>query len=163
MVCPISGVMYVFCTVPNIAVFLQPLEDLICCTLLPTVLGIYLHPIMLFVTQMLYPRPLLDGLGVFNPTVQCVLEYFASMDITGQLSNYIVSGQSINYFMVMSSEVPDLVMAKGGKITLGAGQSMVHWEGSTTSTVRRSSPQKPAIKESYSIMKGRLMQGKAIL
>ena len=31
---------YVFCTVPNIAQFLQPLEDLICCTLLPAVLGI---------------------------------------------------------------------------------------------------------------------------
>ena len=31
---------YVFHTVPNIAQFLQPLEDVICCTLLPAVLGI---------------------------------------------------------------------------------------------------------------------------
>ena len=31
---------YVFCTVPNVSVFLQPLEDVIHCTLLPALLGI---------------------------------------------------------------------------------------------------------------------------
>ena len=31
---------YVFCTLPDIAECLQPSEDVICCTLLPTLLGI---------------------------------------------------------------------------------------------------------------------------
>ena len=44
-----------------------------------------------------------------------------------------------------SREVPDLVMAEGGKTTLRAGKRMVHWEGSTTSTVRRILLQRPAI------------------
>ena len=42
---------------------------------------------------------------MFNPTVQCVLEYSASVDITGPLSNFIVSGHSIDYFTIRSAQI----------------------------------------------------------
>ena len=42
---------------------------------------------------------------MFNPVVQCILEYSASMDITEPLSNYIVSGQSIDYFLMKSAQL----------------------------------------------------------
>ena len=93
---------YAFHTVPNIAVFLQPLEDVIRCTLLPAVLGISLPN---NAVRNLVALPPHWGVGVFNPTVQCVLEYSASVDITGQLSNYIVSGQSIDYFTIRSAQI----------------------------------------------------------
>ena len=78
---------------PNISVLLQPLKDVICCTFLPAVLGISPPNDAVRSLLALPPR---WGLGVFNPAVQCILEYSASMDITEPLSNYIVSGQSID-------------------------------------------------------------------
>ena len=83
---------YVFRTVPNIAKFLQPLEDVICCILLPAVLGI--SPPNDTIRSLVALPPCWGGLGVFNLTVQCAHEYSASVDITGPLSQYIVSGPS---------------------------------------------------------------------
>ena len=93
---------YVFRTVPNISVLLQPLEDVIRCTFLPVVLGI--SPPNDAIRSLLALPPRWGGLGVFNPVVQCILEYSASMDITEPLSNYIVSGQSIDYFLIKSTQ-----------------------------------------------------------
>ena len=94
---------YVFRTMPNISVLLQPLEDVIHCTFLPAVLGI--SPPNDAVRSLLALPPRWGGLGVFNPAVQCILEYSASMDITEPLSNYIVSGQSIDYFLMKSTQL----------------------------------------------------------
>ena len=71
---------YVFRTMPNISILLQPLEDVIHSTFLPAVLGI--SPPNDAVRSLLALPPHWGGLGVFNPAVQCILEYSASMDIT---------------------------------------------------------------------------------
>ena len=76
---------YIFRTMPNISVLLQPLEDVIRCTFLPAVLGI--SPPNDAIRSLLALPPCWGGLGVFNPAVQCILEYSASMDITEPLSN----------------------------------------------------------------------------
>ena len=49
--------------------------------------------------------PRWGGLGVFNPTVQCVHEHSASVDITGPLSQCIVSGQSFDYFQMRTEQL----------------------------------------------------------
>ena len=69
-----------FCTMLNIAAFVQPLEDVICCTLLPAVLEIT-SPNDVVCNFIALP-PCWRDLGVFNPTVQCVKEYSASVDTT---------------------------------------------------------------------------------
>ena len=94
---------YVFRTVPNIAQFLQPLEDVICCTLLPAVLGI--SPPNDTICSLAALPLHWGGLGVFNPTVQCAREYSASVDITGPLSQCIVLGQSFDYFQMRTEQL----------------------------------------------------------
>ena len=85
---------YVFCTLPDIAECLQPLEDIIRCMLLPTLLGI--SPPNDTIQQVALP-PRWGGLGIFNPSLQCNQEYSASLDITGPLSCCIGSSQVFDY------------------------------------------------------------------
>ena len=48
--------------------------------------------------------PRWGSLGIFVPTVQCELEYTASLDITRPLSSCIGSGEALNYFDIRSSQ-----------------------------------------------------------
>ena len=82
---------YVFRTLPDIAECLQPLEDVIRCTLLPTLLGI--SPPNDTIRDLVALPPCWGGLGIFNPSVQCNQEYSASLDITGPLSHCTGSSQ----------------------------------------------------------------------
>ena len=72
---------YIFRTMPDINDPLQPLEDVIRCTLLPALLKI--SPPNDVTRRLLALPPRWGGLGIFEPTVQCKLEYTASLDITG--------------------------------------------------------------------------------
>ena len=85
---------------PDITDPLQPLEDVIRCTLLPALLKISPPD---DVTRRLLALPLRwGGLGIFEPTVQCKLEYTASLDITGPLSSCIGSGEPFHCFDIIS-------------------------------------------------------------
>ena len=95
-----------FCTVPDIAEFLQPLEDVICCALLPVLLVISttndtLHNVIAL-------PPCWGGLGILNPTTLSAQEYSASLTITEPLSHHIGSGQSVDYFQVKSEQFSHL-------------------------------------------------------
>ena len=76
---------------PDINDPLQPLEDVIRCTLLPALLKI--SPPNDVTRRLLALPPCWGGLGIFEPPVQCKLEYTASLDITGPLSSCIGSGE----------------------------------------------------------------------
>ena len=93
---------YIFRTMPDITDPLQPLEDVIWCTLLPALLKI--SPPNDVTRWLLALPPRWGGLGIFEPTVQCKLEYTASLDITGPLSSCIGSGEPFHYFDIRSSQ-----------------------------------------------------------
>ena len=87
---------------PGITDPFQPLEDVIRCTLLPALLKI--SPPNDVTRRLLALPPRWGGLGIFEPTVQCKLEYTASLDITGPLSSCIGSGEPFHYFDIRSSQ-----------------------------------------------------------
>ena len=87
---------------PDIIDPLQPLEDVIQCTLLPTLLKI--SPPNDVTCRLIALPPRWGGLGIFVLTVQCELEYTASLDITRPLSSCIGSGKPFNYFDIRSSQ-----------------------------------------------------------
>ena len=87
---------------PDITDPLQPLEDVIQCTLLPALLKI--SPPNDVTRRLLALPPRWGGLGIFEPTVQCKLEYTASLDITGPLSSCIGSGEPFHYFDIRPSQ-----------------------------------------------------------
>ena len=93
---------YIFRTMPDISDPLQPLEDVIRCTLLPALLKI--SPPNDVTRRLLALPPRWGGLGIFVPTVQCELEYTASLDITGPLSSCIGLGKPFDYFDVRSAQ-----------------------------------------------------------
>ena len=86
---------------PDITDPLQPLEDVIRCILLPEI-----SPPNDVTRRLLALPPRWGGLGIFEPTVQCKLEYTASLDITGplKLSSCIGSGEPFHYFDIRSSQ-----------------------------------------------------------
>ena len=94
-----------FCTVPDIAEFLQSLEDVICCTLLPVLLGI--SPPNDTLRNLIALPPRWGGLGILNPTTLSAhaQEYSASLTITEPLSHHIGSGQCVDYFQVKSEQL----------------------------------------------------------
>ena len=89
-------------TVPDISELLQPLEDVIRCTLLPALLKI--SPPNDVTRKLIALPPRWGGLGIFVPTVQCELEYTASLDITRPLSSCIGSRQPFDYFEMKSAQ-----------------------------------------------------------
>ena len=92
-----------FCTVPDIAEFLQPLEDVIRCTLLPVLLGI--SPPNDTLRNLIALPPRWGGLEILNPTTLSSQEYSASLTITEPLSHHIASGQCVDYFQVKSEQL----------------------------------------------------------
>ena len=94
---------FVLCTVPDIAEVLQPLEDVIRCTLLPVLLGI--SPPNDTLRNVIALPPNWGGLGILNPTMLSAQEYSASLAITEPLSHHIGSGQCVDYFQVKSEQL----------------------------------------------------------
>ena len=94
---------FVFRTVPGIAEFLQPLEDVIRCTFLPVLLGI--SPPNDTLRNLIALPPRWGGLGILNPTTLSAQEYSASRTITEPLSHHIGSGQCVDYFQVKSEQL----------------------------------------------------------
>ena len=96
---------FVFRTVPDIDKFLQPLEDVIRCTLLPVLLGI--SPPNDTLRNLIALPPHWGGLGILNPTALSDQEYSASLTITNTepLSHHIGSGQCVDYFQVKSEQL----------------------------------------------------------
>ena len=89
---------FVFCTVPDIAEFLQPLEDVIRCNLFPVLLGI--SPPNDTLCNLIALPPCWGGLGILNLTTLSAQEYSASVTISEPLSHHIGSGQCVDYFQV---------------------------------------------------------------
>ena len=92
-----------FCTVPDIAEFLQPLEDVIRCTLLPVLLGI--SPPNDTLCNLIALPPRWGGLWILNPITLSAQEYSASLTIIEALSHHIGSGQCVDYFQVKSEQL----------------------------------------------------------
>ena len=92
-----------FRTVPDIAGFLQPLEDMIRCALLPVLLGI--SPPNDTLHNLIALPPCWGGLGILNPTTLSAQEYSAPLTITEPLSHHIGSGQCVDYFQVKSEQL----------------------------------------------------------
>ena len=92
-----------FRTVPDIAGFLQPLEDMIHCALLPVLLEI--SPPNDTLHNLIALPPHWGGLEILNPTTLSAKEYSASPTITKPLSHHIGSGQCVGYFQVKSEQL----------------------------------------------------------
>ena len=79
---------YVSRTVPDIDTFMQPLEDVICCVLIPALTG--RAPPNDFECVLFALPPRWGGLGLSNPICHASQEFSASLKITEPLSSLIL-------------------------------------------------------------------------
>ena len=84
-------------TIPNLKEAFQPLEDTICHSLLPMLLGI--SPPNGSLHDLLALPPWWGGMGIFDPSEQCSKEYDASLNITEPLANCISTVTLVGIFM----------------------------------------------------------------
>ena len=92
-----------FRTAPDIDELLQPLEDVIHCTLLPVLLGI--SPPNDTLHNLITLPPRWGGLGILNPTILSAQKYSTSLTITDSLSHRIGSGQCVDHFQMKSEQL----------------------------------------------------------